>query len=60
MPGTILTREYRGQTVSVTVLDDGFAFRGDRYRSLTAVTKAITGSHWTGFDFFGLRQREKK
>jgi hypothetical protein len=51
MPGTVLTREYRGQTVSVTVLDDGFEYGGQVYRSLTAVAKAVTSSHWNAVLF---------
>lgn len=39
--GTAITRVYQGQTVSVTVLADGFEYAGERYRSLTAVAKAI-------------------
>jgi hypothetical protein len=56
MPGAVLTREYRGRTVTVTVLDDGFEYDGRIYRSLTAVAKAITGAHWGGFHFFGLNR----
>ncbi len=56
LPGTMLKREYKGRTVRVTVLTDGFEHEGERYKSLTAVTKAITGKHWNGFHFFGLRQ----
>jgi hypothetical protein len=52
--GAAITREYRGQTISVTVLADGFEYAGERYRSLTAVAKTITGSHINGFRFFGL------
>lgn len=52
--GTAITREYRGQTISVTVLADGFEYAGERYRSLTAVAKAITDTHINGFRFFGL------
>ena len=54
MPGTVLTREYRGQTIAVTVLDNGFEYQGTVYRSLTAVAKAVTGQHWNGMLFFGL------
>lgn len=54
MSGTVLTREYRGEMIAVTVLDAGFAYQGTVYRSLTAVAKAVTGSHWGGFHFFGL------
>jgi len=47
MPGTVLTRPYKGRTISVTVLDDGFEFEGDVYRSLSAVAKAIlTPRRW--------------
>jgi hypothetical protein len=54
MPGTVLTRDYKGQTVAVTVLDEGFEYGGEVYRSLTAVAKAVTGTHWNGYHFFGL------
>jgi hypothetical protein len=56
-PGGQLTRKYKGRMISVTVLDDGFEYLGERYRSLTAVAKAITGSHMNGFRFFGLESR---
>ena len=51
-PGTILTRPYKGQLVQVQVLTDGFAYGGRVYASLSAVAKAITGSHTNGFLFF--------
>jgi hypothetical protein len=51
-PGTILTRPYKGQLVQVQVLTDGFAYAGRVYPSLSAVAKAITGSHCNGFHFF--------
>jgi hypothetical protein len=57
MPGTVLTRPYKGQTITVTVLDGGFEFEGDVYRSLSAIAKAITGSHWNGNYFFGVKGR---
>jgi len=50
--GTALTRRYKGRTISVIVLPDGFEYDGERYRSLSAVAKAITGSHMNGFRFF--------
>ena len=56
-PGSFIKREYKGETVTVAVLQDGFEFRGERYRSLSAVAKAVSGSHWNGFAFFGLAQR---
>jgi len=55
LPGTVLQREYKGDIMRVKVLSSGFEFEGERYKSLTAVAKAITGKHWNGFHFFGLR-----
>jgi hypothetical protein len=53
-PGTILTRRYKGRMRQVEVLADGFAYDGQTYRSLSAVDKAVTGSHCSGHFFFGL------
>ncbi len=53
-PGTTLTRVYKGRTVKVRVLPEGFEWEGRRYRSLSAVAKAITGSHCSGYTFFEL------
>ncbi|GIK10573.1 MAG: hypothetical protein BroJett001_26390 [Chloroflexota bacterium] len=50
--GTAITRRYKGRTINVIVLPDGFEYDGERYRSLSAVAKAITGSHMNGFRFF--------
>ncbi len=52
LPGTILTRWYKGQTLKVQVLRHGFECNGQVYKSLSAVAKAITGSHTSGFLFF--------
>jgi hypothetical protein len=54
--GTILTRKYKGRSLQVQVLEEGFEFEGDVFRSLSAVAKAITGSHCNGFQFFGLNR----
>ena len=54
MPGAVLTREYKGQTIQVTVLRDGFEYQGQVFRSLSAIAQAVTGSHWNGLLFFGL------
>jgi len=53
-PGTAIIRKYKGRKIEVVVLNDGFEFDGKRYKSLTAVAKAITGSHCNGFRFFQL------
>jgi hypothetical protein len=52
--GGQLSRKYKGRTIQVTVLADGFEYLGERYKSLSAIAKAITGSHMNGFRFFGL------
>ena len=58
MPGVVLTRKYKNMEVHVTVLERGFEYDGKVYRSLSAVTKTVTGSHWNGYDFFNLRKKE--
>ena len=56
-PGTVLTREWRGQHQRVTVLDGGFVWAGRTFSSLSEIAKAITGTKWNGPRFFGLRGR---
>jgi Protein of unknown function (DUF2924) len=58
--GTQITRQYKGQTLTVTVVAGGFEFRGEVLPTLSAVAKRVTGSHWNGFHFFGLPKREAK
>jgi hypothetical protein len=55
--GSQITRRYKGRALHVTILANGFEYLGERYRSLSAVAKAITGSHMNGFRFFGLEGR---
>ena len=55
LPGTVLTRPYKGRVVSVTVLPAGFDHDGTVYSSLSAVAKAVTGTQWNGHLFFGLK-----
>ena len=52
--GTLLTRQYKGQTLAVHVRPDGFEYEGEVYKSLSAVAKKITGSHCSGYLFFRL------
>src|SRR6267142_5920253 len=56
-PGAVLTRLYKGRTLHVTILADGFECDGNVYASLSATAKAVTGSHCNGFLFFGLPGR---
>ena len=58
LPGAILSRLYKGQQLQVTVLDSGFAYEGKVFASLSAVAKAITGSHCNGYFFFHLTKTE--
>jgi len=53
-PGAKLIREWRGETHTVVVLEDGFEWRGKRRRSLSVIAQLITGAHWSGPRFFGL------
>ena len=57
--GTKLIREWDGVAHIVTVLKDGFDWDGRRYKSLSAVARAITGTRWNGYRFFGLRERKR-
>jgi hypothetical protein len=57
--GTKLIREWDGVAHTVTVLKDGFEWDGRRYKSLSAVARAITGTRWNGYRFFGLRERKR-
>ena len=54
-PGSQLPREWQGRTEIVDVLETGFRWRGREYRSLSKVARAITGAHWSGPRFFGLK-----
>jgi hypothetical protein len=57
--GTKLVREWRGERYEVTITAAGFEFDGRPYRSLSAIAKAITGTHWNGRVFFGLGPSRK-
>ena len=58
--GTRLMREWNGHTYEVTVVHRGFEHEGRRYRSLSAIATAITGTHWNGRSFFGLEKSHEK
>ncbi|EXI92397.1 MAG: hypothetical protein AW12_00608 [Candidatus Accumulibacter sp. BA-94] len=55
--GTKLIREWQGTPYEVVVQPDHFEFQGQRYQSLSAIARAITGTVWNGWMFFGLRAR---
>jgi hypothetical protein len=55
-PGSRLIRVWRGETHQVTVLEDGYLYADKKWRSLSAIAKAITGTRWSGPVFFGLKK----
>ena len=60
-PGTAIIRQYKGRTIRVIVLDDveGFEWDGERYRTLTAIARKVTGGHINGFRFFRLTKEAR-
>ncbi len=57
--GTRLVREWQGTVQTVTVTADGFEWQGRPYQSLSAVARAITGTRWNGWIFFGLKNQQR-
>jgi hypothetical protein len=53
-PGTRLVRSWQGAIHSVIVVENGFEYQGQNYRSLSAIAETITGTRWSGPRFFGL------
>ena len=56
MAGANIKRLYKGREIVVRVLPKGFEHEGEVYRTLSAVAKAITGTHWNGYHFFNLKR----
>jgi hypothetical protein len=54
IPGSIITKVYKGKKLEVKVLEKGFEYKGKTYRSLSGIAKDITGNGWNGFLFFGV------
>jgi hypothetical protein len=55
--GTLLTRQFENRRIVVKVLEDGFEYQSQRYRSLSAIAREVTGTRWNGLLFFGLTER---
>ena len=55
-PGTKLIRTWKKATHEVMVLQDGFVWNGERYTSLSTIAKAIAGTSWNGWRFFGIKR----
>lgn len=60
VPGSFIVKTYKGKRIEVKVLENGFEFNGTVYTNLSGVAKAITGAHWNGFVFFGVKGRGRK
>ena len=58
--GGILTRTFQNKEIKVEVLDAGFKYDGKTWRSLSAIAKAVSGTSWNGFLFFGIQKRPAK
>ena len=54
IPGTVISKVYKGTVINVKVLDKGFEYDGKAYRSLSGIARVLTGQHWNGYLFFGL------
>ncbi len=59
-PGSVITRQYRGREIRVTVTETEFEWEGRPYRSLSALAREVTGQRWNGLLFFGLTRRKEK
>src|ERR1700693_2253881 len=53
-PGTLLSRQFENRRIVVKVLENGFEYQSQQYRSLSAIAREITGTRWNGLLFFGL------
>jgi hypothetical protein len=58
--GTLVSRDYRGSTIAVRILAEGFEYEGRQYRSLSAIASEVTGTRWNGLAFFGLTGERRK
>jgi hypothetical protein len=56
-PGTRLIRQWEGKTHQVMVIESGFEYNGEQYKSLSVIARLITGTRWSGPMFFGLKGR---
>jgi Protein of unknown function (DUF2924) len=54
--GALLAREWKGKLERVMIVEEGFAWNGQTFGSLSQIAKAMTGTNWNGHRFFGLRQ----
>ena len=60
VPGTQLIKRYKNETLTVTVLEDGYQYGERVYKSLSAIARQVTGTQWNGYLFFGLGLRQEQ
>ncbi|MDP2922649.1 MAG: DUF2924 domain-containing protein [Candidatus Omnitrophota bacterium] len=54
IPGTVITKEYKGIKLQIKAIESGFEYNNKTYKSLTSIAKEVTGAHWNGYLFFNL------
>ena len=54
IPGTIITKQYKGAKLEIKVLERGFEYNGKTYKTLSKLATEITGCHWNGYAFFNI------
>jgi hypothetical protein len=54
IPGTLITKEYKGKKYELKILEKDFGYNNKIYKSLSAIAKEVTGAHWNGYLFFNL------
>jgi len=55
-PGARILREWKGAVHEVEVVDTGYRYGDQIYKSLSVIARQITGTRWSGPVFFGLKQ----
>lgn len=55
-PGTQMIRQWQKETHTVTATPEGFEWKGQTYKSLSAIARQITGTNWNGYTFFGVKR----
>jgi hypothetical protein len=60
MPGSLIVKNYKAETLVVKVLNEGFEYDGRRFTSLSAIAAEIAGTRWNGFAFFGLEKEARR
>ena len=54
IPGSVINKKYKGKEIIVKALEHGFEYKGKVYKTISAVAKAVSGIHWSGYSFFNL------